>query len=106
MKLSIIMNTTLINQRKEAIQFLRNLCFDLQFYIAKLDATGNIWFVLSVVDPIFKKYARSSIGIIKYTDLYTKCIHDNDVIKYTLFGKLHRVHDLPASEWPNGTKEW
>ena len=77
---------------------------EIKIIVASFDE--KIWIQFALWDEEFKKYAYSLNGVIDCISVFTTCNTEINVTGYNIFGKLHRINDLPAIEYANGTKAW
>lgn len=76
--------------------------------IKKLIASYNpdAWYMLWKIDPEFHEYARSHAGRLDYVRKFEICGETKNSKTWKLFGKFHRLFDLPAIIKVDGSKEW
>ena len=87
---------------------LAPLPLDIKKIIASF--TERAWFRLWYLDPQFAEYANSHEGRLDFVHEFTVEKY-NEYVTYglktwTLFGKLHRINDLPAIMWNTGGSAW
>ncbi len=70
------------------------------------------WILLYLYDDQFHNYSKTLIGKLQFIESFTESFteqledDDNTVTNYKLFGKLHRINDLPAAIYSDGDRRW
>ncbi len=87
---------------------LTDLPLDIKTVIASNHQEA--WIKLYLYDSQFSQYAKSHYARLMFIELFTDqnitTTSSTIVTEYRLFGKLHRINDLPAMEYNSGKKIW
>lgn len=86
-------------------------CYHYMFLlldVKKLIASSHfdIWYLFWKVDFEFREYAESHAGRLDYIREFEVYEETEYSKSWKLFGKLHRLYDLPAVVCTDGTKYW
>lgn len=79
------------------------LLLDIKKIIASF--CSDVWYLLWKVDPEFREYANSHTGRLDYVRAFEEYEEIDCCKTWRLFGKFHRLHDLPAIIFAN-SQDW